>query len=407
MPVWDERTMNRQGRNQVKVQHSGGMKLRRGRKADYRCSGSWRDGYWVRAFTVSVLLSGCVADASISSGSAVSASSPVPVAAADYSRPVRPLRHAEAPAALKATVEALGRGFNGTVGISVRPIDADWEISYNGDTLMPQQSVSKLWVAMAALDAVDRGRITLRDPVTIGRDDLTLFHQPLAAMLQNGKYTTELDDLIHRAMTQSDNTANDSVLRTVGGPQAVRGFLARRYIKDIRFGPGERLLQSKAAGLEWDQKYSLGRNFYAARANLPRSVREKALDDYLSNPPDGAAPSAITLALAKLKRGEMLSPASTAYLLSTMHEARTGPQRIKGGVPAGWTYGHKTGTGQELQPRSTGYNDVGVMTAPDGRSYAVAVMIASTSVSIPERWQLMQGVARAVALAHEQTVAGR
>ena len=56
--------MNRQGRNQVKVQHSGGMKLRRGRKADYRCSGSWRDGYWVRAFTVSVLLSGCVADAS-------------------------------------------------------------------------------------------------------------------------------------------------------------------------------------------------------------------------------------------------------------------------------------------------------------------------------------------------------
>ena len=181
----------------------------------------------------------------------------------------------------------------------------------------------------------------------------------------------------------------------------MRGFLARRFIDNIRFGPGERLLQSKTAGLIWDQKMSLGRNFYTARANLPRSVREKALDDYLTNPPDGAAASSITLALAKLKRGEMLSPVSTAYLLSTMEDAKTGPRRIKGGVPIGWSYAHKTGTGQDLHPRATGYNDVGIMTAPDGTSYAVAVMIASTTVSIPERWELMQGVSRAVAASHD------
>src|SRR3546814_9238051 len=75
-----------------------------------------------------------------------------------------------------------------------------------------------------------------------------------------------------------------------------------------------------------------------------------------------------------------------------MEGAHTGPQRIKGGVPAGWTYGHKTGTGQQLAPRSTGYNDVGIMTAPDGTSYAVAVMIASTTQPIPKRWELMQAV---------------
>jgi len=282
----------------------------------------------------------------------------------------------------------------------VRRVDADWEVAYNGSRLMPQQSVSKLWVAMTLLDAVDRGKLTMQDAVTIGQNDLTLFHQPLAAMLKNGSYTTNLADLYTRAMQQSDNTANDAVLRRVGGPEAVRGFLARRFIPNIRFGPGERLLQSRAAGLVWDQKMSIGRNFYTARANLPRSVREKALDDYLANPPDGAAASAITLALAKLKRGEMLSPASTRYLLSTMEGAKTGPQRIKGGVPAGWAYAHKTGTGQDLAPRSTGYNDVGIMTAPDGTSYAVAVMIASTTVSIPERWALMQGVSRAVAASH-------
>ena len=132
------------------------------------------------------------------------------------------------------------------------------------------------------------------------------------------------------------------------------------------------------------------------------SVRTKALDNYLSNPPDGAAPSSIVKALAKLKEGEMLSSASSQLLMSIMSEAKTGPQRIKGGVPAGWKYLHKTGTGQELAPRSTGYNDIGIMTAPDGTSYAVAVMIGSTTEPIPVRWQLMQAVAKAVAANHEK-----
>ncbi len=358
---------------------------------------------WGRALLVSVILSGCVADASVGHRQA-SVAPPAPwsarTSAAAFTAPIGRAPRTVAPAPLRTAIESLAANFNGTVGISVRRVGADWEIAHNGTMLMPQQSVSKLWVGMAMLDAVDRGKVTLSDPVTISRTDLTLFHQPIAAMLKNGAYTTDVADLFHRAMTESDNTANDSVLRRIGGPDAVRGYLARRFIANIRFGPGERMLQSKTAGLIWDQKLAIGRNFYAARANLPRPVREKALDDYLANPPDGAAPSSITLALSKLKAGEMLSPASTQYLLDTMHEARTGPQRVKGGVPAGWSYAHKTGTGQELAPRSTGYNDVGIMTAPDGTSYAIAVMIQSTTVSIPERWALMQGVSRAVATYH-------
>lgn len=374
----------------------GGMRIKRGRKANFRLHESGTKGQRIRAFTAFVLLTGCVADASVSIGQAVPSSSftsPITQAEAVTPRP--------APASLQNAITTLGSNFNGTAGISVRRVDTGWEASYQGSKLMPQQSVSKLWVAMTMLDAVDRGKLTLKDRVTISKDDLTLFHQPLAALVVKGDYTTELDDLLMRAMQSSDNTANDTLLRKVGGPQAVRGFLARNFIRDIRFGPGERLLQSRAAGLVWDQKMSIGRNFYTARANLPKSVRERALDDYLANPPDGAAASSITLALAKLKRGEMLSPASTAYLLSTMEGARTGPQRVKGGVPAGWSYGHKTGTGQVLYPRSTGYNDVGIMTAPDGTSYAIAVLIASTPAQIPERWELMQGVARAIASYHE------
>lgn len=306
------------------------------------------------------------------------------------------------PPALVSVVRNLGQSFNGKVGIAVRRIGADWTVAWNGTSLFPQQSVSKLWVSMTFLDAVDRGKIRLTDTTTITRKDLTLFHQPTAALVGTSGWTTSYSDLMRRAMTQSDNTANDTLLRAVGGPEAVRAYLARRTIKDIRFGPGERLLQSATAGLDWRQDYSIGRNFYAARSRLPMSVRTKALDNYLSNPPDGAAPSSIVKALAKLKEGEMLSPASSQLLMSIMSEAKTGPQRIKGGVPPGWKYLHKTGTGQELAPRSTGYNDIGIMTAPDGTSYAVAVMIGSTTEPIPVRWQLMQAVAKAVAANHEK-----
>lgn len=308
----------------------------------------------------------------------------------------------EPPPALVSVIRNLGQSFQGKVGIAVRRIGAPWTVAWNGNALFPQQSVSKLWVSMTFLDAVDRGKLRLFDTTTITRNDLTLFHQPTAALVaKDGAWTTSYSDLMRRAMTQSDNTANDALLRAVGGPEAVRGFLARRLIRDIRFGPGERLMQSATAGLDWRQDYAIGRNFYAARAKLPMSVRVKALDNYLANPPDGAAPASIVQALAKLKRNEMLSPASSRLLLSIMEEAKTGPQRIKGGVPPGWSYLHKTGTGQDLPPRSTGFNDIGIMTAPDGVSYAVAVMIGSTTVAIPERWALMQAVAKAVVANHE------
>lgn len=317
--------------------------------------------------------------------------------------PYRDIDQNEAPPpALVSVVRNLGQSFRGKVGIAVRRIGADWTVAWNGNSLFPQQSVSKLWVSMAFLDAVDRGKLRITDTTTLTRNDLTLFHQPTAAMIaKDGAWTTSYSDLMRRAMTQSDNTANDTLLRAVGGPEAVRSFLARRMIKDIRFGPGERLLQSATAGLDWRQDYAIGRNFYAARAKLPMAVRQKALDNYLASPPDGAAPASIVQALAKLKENQMLSPASSRLLLSIMGEAKTGPQRIKGGVPPGWSYLHKTGTGQDLPPRSTGFNDIGIMTAPDGTSYAVAVMIGSTTVAIPERWALMQAVAKAVAANHE------
>ena len=51
---------------------------------------------------------------------------------------------------------------------------------------------------------------------------------------------------------------------------------------------------------------------------------------------DGASPLAITNALTRLARGELLSPASTRLMLDTMARTTSGPQRLRAGVPAGW-----------------------------------------------------------------------
>src|SRR3954454_21429995 len=155
----------------------------------------------------------------------VSASAPAPA------RPSPPqLRRAPpaaprvipAPEYIRDQVTQLGRTFDGRVGIAVRSIDDGWMTGWKADELYPQQSVSKLWVSITALDAVDHGRVRLDDKVTLGRDDLTLFHQPIASQILGGGYTTTLDDLMFKAITTSDNTCNDKLMRSVGGPEAVR-----------------------------------------------------------------------------------------------------------------------------------------------------------------------------------------
>ena len=304
-------------------------------------------------------------------------------------------------AGLSERIAGLWRAFPGKTGIAVQRIDGEWAIAQRGGDLFPQQSVSKLWVTMSILDAVDNGRVRLDQKVRIGPEDLVVFHQPLASRVQaEGTISMTVRDLIETAITQSDNLANDSLLRTVGGPNAVRGFISKKDLGSIRFGPGERLLQAGTAGLTWQQSYSIGRNFQTARAALPPATRKSAMDNYLANPVDGASPSAIAGALTRLARGTLLSPESTDYLLGVMSRTKSGPKRLKAGLPPGWTFVHKTGTGQDLNGMTAGYNDIGIATAPDGTRYAIVVMMGSTTSSIPARMALMQAVSGAVAEFH-------
>jgi beta-lactamase class A len=308
------------------------------------------------------------------------------------SAPVRP----QPSARLLNAIQALGGSFRGEVGISVRDIDEGWTVAWEGDRPRPQQSVSKLWVAIAVMDAVDQGRLSLSDPVTVRRSDLTVFHQPIRAQIGKDGYRTTIGNLLSCAMTRSDNTCNDVLLWKVGGPEAIRRMLRTKGVEGVTFGPGERLLQARTAGLEWKPEWAGGWGFLQARAAMNQETRRRALERYLADPYDGASANGVTLGIALLAKGKLLSAQSTASLVTLMHASKTGPLRLKSGLRPGWTLAHKTGTGQDLGSLSTGYNDVGLLRAPDGHRYAVAVMIASTREPIPVRMRLMGDVTRAI-----------
>jgi len=338
----------------------------------------------------------------------VTASAASQTAAPKHSRPAAVAARPAPPAPqyIRDRINELGRGFDGRVGIAVTSIDEGWSAGWKANELYPQQSCSKLWVSIAAMDAIDKGKVSLDDQVTLTRGDLTVFHQPIAAaILGGGTYTTSLGDLMVRAITTSDNTANDKLMRVIGGPKAVRAMIAAKHLGAIRFYDGERALQSRIAGLMWSPAYSVGNAFWVARDGLPLRVRSAAFNRYVSDPYDGAAPSAVVNALARLKRGELLSPVSTQKLLDIMSRTKTGANRLKGGLKPGWVLNHKTGTGQELGGQQAGYNDIGILTAPDGKSYAVAVMIKLTSVPLPVRMTLMNNVVGAVITQHDMRYA--
>ena len=306
-------------------------------------------------------------------------------------------RAGHAPEQLVRQIAQLRQDFGGKAGIAVRAVDAGWMVEAGGRQRLPQQSVSKLWVAITLLALRDQGKARLDDPIVVRPEDVTLFHQPVAMLVKGDGYHTTVGGLLTRALTQSDNTANDRLLTYVGGPSAVRAMIAAKRLGDIRFGPGERLLQSRTAGLTWQPSYAQGNNFELARSRLSPEARTVALDAYVNDPPDGAEPVAIADALARLARGELLSETSTRILLDTMGASITGRARLRAALPAGWQIAHKTGTGQDLGRRNAGFNDVGLLTAPDGRRFTLAVMIGDTDHAMHDRQLLIQAVASAVA----------
>jgi len=198
------------------------------------------------------------------------------------------------------------------LGIAAYDLRSNSSVCINCEAAFPMASTVKIAVAAAYLSQVDFGRRSLDDRIG----------------------SQSASDLIQAMLIHSDNIATDRLIRNLGGPDEIHGWLKFHDLKGIRVDRTIAQLLSAKRDL-WDVR-------------------------------DSSTPMAMIELLKKLETGNVLKPTSHAYLLNLMGRCMTGKNRIRGLLPYGVRVENKTGTLNGLT------SDVGYIRMPDGRKIAVA-----------------------------------
>jgi beta-lactamase class A len=112
--------------------------------------------------------------------------------------------------------------------------------------------------------------------------------------------------------------------------------------------------------------------------------------EFEKDPRDQSTPKAMLELLLAIDSGKVLSKESREFLLATMSRTRTGSGRLKGLLPKGTPVAHKTGTIGGVA------NDVGFITLPDGRRFAIAVFTKSSTTSEADRDRAIAEISRSL-----------
>lgn len=297
-----------------------------------------------------------------------------------------------------AVLETHAAQANGVLGACI--VDRNGAACANGDRPISMQSVMKLLVGMAVLDAVDQGRMTLEDEVLLTRDDVSVFVQPLEKLIGPDGHRTTVGELIRGAITESDSLATDWLIDRLGGTAAVQAYLDRKGIVGVRLDRDERRLQTEIFGLTWRSEFTDPDRLDAAIDAVPPERREAAFRAYQNDVRDTATPRGLATLLYRLGDGQLLSAGSTRWILDVMGETGTFPDRLRAGTPADWWIGHKTGSSSSWAGVVGVTNDVGVMRAPDGAVIGVVALLANSSAPAPDRAAAIAGVSRIAADTH-------
>jgi beta-lactamase class A len=300
-------------------------------------------------------------------------------------------------AGLESALSGMVQGFDGRIGVCAQTRTRS--VSIRGDDRFSLQSVVKLVVGVATLDTVDKGRRRLDDVVTIRRQDLSLYVQPIANLVGASGYRTTIGDLVRRAIIDSDSAAVDIQIAQLGAPAAVQAILNAKRISGIRVDRDERHLQTEIVGLQWRPEYVDPAVLTHAIEAVPKVKRQEAYAKYQKDLRDTATPAGMASFLLRLARGDLLSKPSTEFALKAMSECKTFPDRLKAGVAPGWQIAHKTGTSGSWEGLTAATNDVGILTAPDGSQISIAVFVADSRRSPAERNAIMAKICAAV-IAH-------
>jgi beta-lactamase class A len=252
----------------------------------------------------------------------------------------------------------------GRVGIAALVMETGEKAELDGAAHYPTQSVYKLPISMALMQQVEHGKISLDTVLDVTQADLVPMSKgsPIRDKFPHGTKMTVLE-LLKAMLVQSDGTASDVLMKTVGGPAVVTAYLRSAGVKD------------------W------------VVANLEKEM------DWKSQYDDWCTPEAAVGLLVKLEGKEgagELSDASREVILGFMRESQTGVERMRRFLPAGTVVADKTGSSGTRDGMSAATNDIGVVMLKDGRHLVVAVFVSDAKAADEARNEVIGKITKRV-----------
>ncbi|KRE92529.1 class A beta-lactamase [Frateuria sp. Soil773] len=255
-----------------------------------------------------------------------------------------------------ARLAALERRHGGRLGVSILDTGNGRRASHRGGERFLMCSTFKLLAVAAVLMRVDHGEERMDRRIVFGKDVL-LSYAPVARR-HVGAPGMSVEELCAAAITLSDNTAANLLLASMGGPAAVTA-LARRL---------------------GDGVTRLDRNEPMLNVGSPGDLR------------DTTTPDAMLATMQKLLLSHALADASRERLLAWLRACTTGFEKLRAGVPPGWTVGDKTGSGPKGES-----NDVAILVPPGRKPLLVAAYYADSPADDAARNAVLAEVGRIAA----------
>ncbi|MET0274876.1 MAG: class A beta-lactamase [Phenylobacterium sp.] len=268
------------------------------------------------------------------------------------------------------------RASPGVLGVGLMNLESGEQWTSHGERRFPMQSVFKMLLGAAALAEVDAGRLSLDERFELTEQMISPPHSPIAAAWPARRnYTAR--ELLVAAVSDSDNTATDVLMKRIGGPGAVTAWLESKRLMGLRVDRYERELQPEAHAMpSFRPAWRTSAAFAAARDAVPATKRLAAMRAYLADPRDTATPNSMLEFLQMLDSTELISASSTRLLLQIMSGTPRGTDRLLAGFPKGAAFAHKPGTSGSDFGLSLAFNDVGIFTLADKRSYSAVAFLS-------------------------------
>jgi beta-lactamase class A len=244
---------------------------------------------------------------------------------------------------LQPTLQGIADKYAATIGFSAINLSTGKSYSVNGSKHLPMQSVYKFHLALAILAEVDKGKLTLNQPILIKKTDLLPdTWSPLKLKYPNGNVKITLSELLMYTVGQSDNNGCDILFRLLGGPLKVHTYIRSLGIKDVA---------------------------------IVATEEEMHKDNIVQFNNWTTSDAAIQLLNLFYKR-KLLSEQSQSFLWEVMTASPSGPLKIKGLLPNATPVAHKTGySGVDKNGVTTASNDIGIVTLPNGQHFAIAAFV--------------------------------